>query len=186
MFSGRPGPAALECAIDMWGRTGNAVAAKAAPGAAPQSVDEDAITAAAKKLGEAKRPMIICGGGAQDSLRRNHATVRNAAGAGARPIAAAAACSMAASPLRVTLAARSRTLGRSRCGPGGRHPYVSSSTAMGHRQQSGCDPHRRRPGGADPRASSPRSRCIGDAKPILMAAGRHGRPRTTSSVHPDR
>ena len=66
MFSGRRGPAVLECAIDMWGRPG------ASPPLAPVAVhgpnlDEDAIAAAAKKLGAAKRPMIICGGGAQDA-----------------------------------------------------------------------------------------------------------------------
>ena len=66
MSSGRRGPAVLECAIDMWGRPG------ASPPLAPVAVhgrdlDEDAIAAAAKKLGAAKRPMIICGGGAQDA-----------------------------------------------------------------------------------------------------------------------
>src|SRR5215468_9091989 len=66
MFTGRRGPAVLECAIDMWGRPG------ASPPLAPVAVhgrdlDEDAIAAAAKQLGAAKRPMIICGGGAQDA-----------------------------------------------------------------------------------------------------------------------
>src|SRR5215470_9253116 len=66
MLSGRRGPAVLECAIDMWGRPG------ASPPLAPVAVhgpnlDEDAIAAAAKQLGAAKRPMIICGGGAQDA-----------------------------------------------------------------------------------------------------------------------
>jgi acetolactate synthase-1/2/3 large subunit len=64
MFTARRGPAALECAIDMWGRPG------AGPAHAPLAVteppiDEDAIPAAAKILGAAKHPMIICGGGAQ-------------------------------------------------------------------------------------------------------------------------
>ncbi|HSV23150.1 MAG TPA: thiamine pyrophosphate-dependent enzyme [Xanthobacteraceae bacterium] len=64
MSTGRRGPAALECAIDMWDRPG------AGPLMAPQptndpAIDEDAIMAAAKMLGTAKRPMIICGGGAQ-------------------------------------------------------------------------------------------------------------------------
>jgi acetolactate synthase-1/2/3 large subunit len=66
MRSGRPGPAALECAIDMWGRPGGTTPQKPLP--VPSSViDEDAILAAAKKLGTAKRPMIICGGGAQSA-----------------------------------------------------------------------------------------------------------------------
>jgi acetolactate synthase I/II/III large subunit len=67
MFSGRPGPAVLECAIDTWGKEG-AVAAIAAPTPAPSTpIDEDAVLAAAKRLGTAQRPLIVCGGGAQDA-----------------------------------------------------------------------------------------------------------------------
>jgi acetolactate synthase I/II/III large subunit len=67
MRTNRPGPAALECAIDVWGKSGP-VALIGSPGpfeAAP--VDDDAVLAAAKRLGVAKRPLIICGGGAQDA-----------------------------------------------------------------------------------------------------------------------
>ena len=65
MYSGRPGPAALECAIDMWGRAGDLTLQ--APLPIPKTlIDEDAILAAARKLGAAKNPMIVCGGGAQD------------------------------------------------------------------------------------------------------------------------
>ncbi len=64
MFSGRPGPAALECAIDVWGRSGPVAAQAPFPVAAPP-IDEDAVTAAAKRLGAAKRPLIVAGGGAQ-------------------------------------------------------------------------------------------------------------------------
>jgi len=64
MFTGRRGPAVLECAIDMWGRRG--AGAPPAPLAIREpAIDEDAVMAAAKTLGAAKRPMIICGGGAQ-------------------------------------------------------------------------------------------------------------------------
>ncbi|MFL5086232.1 MAG: thiamine pyrophosphate-dependent enzyme [Xanthobacteraceae bacterium] len=67
MFSGRPGPAVLECAIDTWGKEG-AVAAIAAPTPSPSTpIDEDAVLAAAKRLGTAQRPLIVCGGGAQDA-----------------------------------------------------------------------------------------------------------------------
>jgi acetolactate synthase-1/2/3 large subunit len=66
MATGRPGPAALECAIDVWGREGAVRAQKPLPVPAPR-IDEDAITAAAKRLGAAKRPLIIAGGGAQDA-----------------------------------------------------------------------------------------------------------------------
>ena len=64
MFTGRRGPAVLECAIDMWGRPGAGVL-QAPLAVIEPAIDEDAVLAAAKKLGAAKRPMIICGGGAQ-------------------------------------------------------------------------------------------------------------------------
>lgn len=66
MFTGRPGPAALECAIDVWGRSGP-VAARAPLPIPRTRIDEDAIKTAAKRLGAAKRPLIVCGGGAQDA-----------------------------------------------------------------------------------------------------------------------
>src|SRR6476660_1169904 len=61
--SGRPRPVALECAIDTWGVTGavefpDIVAAPVPP------VDTDAVTRAAKLLGQAERPLIVVGGGA--------------------------------------------------------------------------------------------------------------------------
>jgi acetolactate synthase I/II/III large subunit len=66
MQSGRRGPAALACAIDVWGKA--AEVALQPPLAPPEpAVDEDAILAAAKRLGAAKHPMIVCGGGAQDA-----------------------------------------------------------------------------------------------------------------------
>jgi len=64
MFTGRRGPALLECAIDMWGRPGAGPPYAPMPSAEP-AIDHDAVVAAAKKLGAAKNPMIICGGGAQ-------------------------------------------------------------------------------------------------------------------------
>jgi acetolactate synthase-1/2/3 large subunit len=67
MRQGRPGPAALECAIDAWGMRAP-VALPSLPHpmeAAP--VDEDALRAAAKRLGSAARPLIVAGGGAQDA-----------------------------------------------------------------------------------------------------------------------
>ncbi len=65
MRTGRPGPAALECAIDVWGKSGPVVLQPPLPLPAPK-IDTDAIRRAAKRLGAAKRPMIVCGGGAQD------------------------------------------------------------------------------------------------------------------------
>lgn len=66
MRTGRPGPAALECAIDVWGRKGPVPSPGPLP-VSPVPVDEDAVLAAAKHLGAARRPLIVCGGGAQDA-----------------------------------------------------------------------------------------------------------------------
>src|SRR5262245_10406420 len=71
MATGRPGPAALECAIDVWSQEGPVTIparerAVPAPNTEPP-VDEDAVLAAAKRLGAAARPLIVCGGGAQDA-----------------------------------------------------------------------------------------------------------------------
>ena len=71
MATGRPGPAALECAIDVWGRSAPVDAIAAPSPLAPHPIDEDAILAAAKRLGAAKRPLIICGGGAQERPPRS-------------------------------------------------------------------------------------------------------------------
>jgi acetolactate synthase I/II/III large subunit len=66
MYAGRRGPAVLECAIDMWGRPG--AGAAQGPLAIPEpAIDQDAVAAAAKLLGAAKHPLIICGGGALDA-----------------------------------------------------------------------------------------------------------------------
>jgi acetolactate synthase-1/2/3 large subunit len=64
--SGRPGPVAIECAIDVWPATGPAPLAEPADPAAPP-VDEDAVEHAARILGQARRPLILVGGGAQDA-----------------------------------------------------------------------------------------------------------------------
>ena len=67
MHQGRPGPAALECAIDVWGKRGPV--APIAPPAPPKPprIDDDKVRAAAKLLGKAKRVLIVAGGGAQDA-----------------------------------------------------------------------------------------------------------------------
>ncbi|WP_019832867.1 thiamine pyrophosphate-dependent enzyme [Sphingomonas sp. PR090111-T3T-6A] len=64
--SGRPGPVALECAIDVWPTRGPGKAAAPLPLLQPE-VDSDAIEQAARLLGTAKRPLIMVGGGAQDA-----------------------------------------------------------------------------------------------------------------------
>jgi len=66
MRTGRPGPAALECAIDVWGKSASVTVPAPLPVPAAK-IDTAAIRRAAKRLGAAKRPMIVCGGGAQDA-----------------------------------------------------------------------------------------------------------------------
>src|SRR4249920_44089 len=65
MRTGRPGPAVLECAIDVWGRSAPAAAVAQPLPASQAAMDEDAIRDAAKRLAAAKRPLIVAGGGAQ-------------------------------------------------------------------------------------------------------------------------
>jgi acetolactate synthase I/II/III large subunit len=64
MQTGRPGPAALECAMDVWSRSAPVTIQQALPIASPK-IDAAAIRRAAKRLGAAKRVLIVCGGGAQ-------------------------------------------------------------------------------------------------------------------------
>jgi acetolactate synthase-1/2/3 large subunit len=67
MHQHRPGPAALECAIDVWGKRGRVgPIAPPVPERTPR-IDEDGLRAAAKLLGKAKRVLIVAGGGAQDA-----------------------------------------------------------------------------------------------------------------------
>ncbi len=64
--NGRRGPAALECAIDVWGKRGPVTLIPPLPERAPR-IDEDKVKAAAKLLGKAKRILIVVGGGALDA-----------------------------------------------------------------------------------------------------------------------
>lgn len=66
MLSGRMRPVALECPLDVWGKS---APLDLPPPAQPEpaAIDADAIEAAAKLLGAAERPLIIVGGGAMDA-----------------------------------------------------------------------------------------------------------------------
>src|SRR5262249_26057059 len=134
MGTGRPGPAALECAIDVWGRTGSVIPVLPAP-APDVAIDEDALVAAAKRLGAGQR--------AEDHVRRwgtggggrNHRASDDAAGAGlglsGRPRFARQPC-----PTERHASAGPRVVGTGRRGAGGRHPPVDAAAAMGHRRKS--------------------------------------------------
>ena len=98
-----PGPAALECAMDVWGRVEPVRDDGAARRCSSRRSTTTRSQAAAKLLGAAKNPMIVCGGGAQDASEGSDAAVRHAAGAGAR---------LSARPRR---ARQPRSAQRSRC-----------------------------------------------------------------------
>jgi acetolactate synthase I/II/III large subunit len=66
MRLGRPGPAALECAMDVWSQSARVTLQPPLP-LPPPKIDTSGIRRAAKLLGAAKHPMIVCGGGAQDA-----------------------------------------------------------------------------------------------------------------------
>jgi acetolactate synthase-1/2/3 large subunit len=64
--SGRQGPVALECAMDVWGTQGAVEFPPLVPPGLPP-VDPDAVRRAAEILGRAERPLIVVGGGALDA-----------------------------------------------------------------------------------------------------------------------
>ncbi len=61
--AGRPGPVALECAIDIWGQAAEVTLALPIV-QAPPCADPAAINAAAAILAKARRPLIVVGAGA--------------------------------------------------------------------------------------------------------------------------
>lgn len=67
LLSGRRRPVALECALDTWARKAPMELPATAAAADPCPVDTEAVERAAKLLGNAKRPLIVVGGGAQDA-----------------------------------------------------------------------------------------------------------------------
>jgi acetolactate synthase I/II/III large subunit len=67
MLSDRPGPAFLECAMDMWARAGPVGPIQTAGGRRVTPVDEDAVREAATVLAGAAHLMIVVGGGALDA-----------------------------------------------------------------------------------------------------------------------
>jgi acetolactate synthase-1/2/3 large subunit len=64
--SGRAGPVALECAIDVWPQTAEVMLSPPIV-QAPLCADPAAIAAAADLLAKARRPLIVVGGGALDA-----------------------------------------------------------------------------------------------------------------------
>jgi acetolactate synthase-1/2/3 large subunit len=67
MASGRPGPAVVECAMDVWARSAPVHAMPSPLPMPTPPIDEDAVKDAARRLSAAKHPLIVAGGGAQDA-----------------------------------------------------------------------------------------------------------------------
>ena len=65
--TGRPRPVALECALDTWAKRAEVVLPEAPLPRPVEAIDDEAITAAARLLGTAERPIIVIGGGAIDA-----------------------------------------------------------------------------------------------------------------------
>jgi acetolactate synthase-1/2/3 large subunit len=65
--SGRQRPVALECALDTWAKRAEVTLTDGRLPPPPEPIDDQAITAAAKLLGAAARPIIAVGGGALDA-----------------------------------------------------------------------------------------------------------------------
>ncbi len=65
--SGRPRPVALECALDTWAKRAEVTLPAEPLRLPPETIDDEAIEAAAKILGNAERPILILGGGALDA-----------------------------------------------------------------------------------------------------------------------
>ena len=116
------GPAVLECAIDVWGRSAPGGADRGALPGAAAPIDEDAIRDAAKRLGAAERPLIVCRRRRARRLRRGHRAVAACCRRRCWPIAAAAACSTAAirsaSPCRSAASCGARPMSCSRSARG--------------------------------------------------------------------
>jgi acetolactate synthase-1/2/3 large subunit len=62
---GRPGPVILECGMDIWGKRGAVTPLEAPLAVEAPPVDDEAVERAARLLGQAKRPIVVVGGGAQ-------------------------------------------------------------------------------------------------------------------------
>ena len=146
MFTGRPGPAALECAIDVWGRSGPVLAQAPLPVPEPP-IDEDAIKAAAKLPRRRQKTADRGRRRRAGRRRRGDAPGASAAGAG-RVLSARPRRDRRPRPARRQPAARSRTVGRGGRGARRRHPPALPGSALGNRSRPGDRPRRRRSRGA--------------------------------------
>ena len=155
MRTGRPGPAALECAMDVWGREGQIAKIEPPSPVATPKIDEDAVLAAAKILGGGGAPLHHLRRRRAGRERRSRRTFGNAAGA-RHGVSPRARCAFQPRSIQRDAAARPRTLGRGRRRARCRHPHALSAAAMGRGRRHQNRPRRCRPRGA--RACPPAGR----------------------------
>jgi acetolactate synthase-1/2/3 large subunit len=67
LWNGRPQPVGLECPADVWGESAAVTLPEKKADRHDLPIDDDSIEAAAKLIGQAKNPLIVVGGGAQDA-----------------------------------------------------------------------------------------------------------------------
>lgn len=67
LLSGRPQPVGLECPMDVWRQETSQALSTTPVSVEPLPVDEDVVQQAARILGQAQRPLIAVGSGAQDA-----------------------------------------------------------------------------------------------------------------------
>ncbi len=67
LLNGKPQPVGLECPADIWAKKATVGLPQVNAERRALAVDEDAVEAAAKLLGRAKKPLIVVGGGAQEA-----------------------------------------------------------------------------------------------------------------------
>ena len=147
MSRDRPGPAAIECAIDVWGKRGPVPAIARPALHAPGKIDIDTVRTAAKILGKAQRVLIVAGGGAQDAAAEVTllSSMLQAPVLGYRR---GRGVLDSARPLQRDLAAGSRIMGGGGCCARRRNSSSQSDDPVGHGQGVADRARRRRPGRA--------------------------------------
>ena len=142
-------------------------------------IDEDAVKQAAKRLGAAKRPLIVAGGGAQDASAEVTRLGAHAAGAGPRLSPRPRRARRPRSAFSVNLPLGHELWARSRCRARRRHAPAHAAAAMGLRPRSRAS-SRSMPIRRSRRAcASPQVALIGEAAADPAAAARRCCRRTT-------
>ena len=166
MATGRPGPAALECAIDVWGKPRPVTPQPPLPLRRP-SIDEDAHPQGreAPRRGEASADRLRrrrAGG-----VRRSHRSCRAMLQAPVLGYRRGRGVLDSRDPLSVTLPLGRELWGEADVVLGVGTRMLHPAPAMGHRRRPRDRPRRRRSARSPARLHKPAVALIGDAKPIL-------------------